>query len=487
MNDALGGDCAIVQLNSRTVAALAAVSMVAMLSALDQTVVSTALPHIMSSLEGTTLLGWVFTGYFVGATATVAFVGKLADVFGRRRVFLVSIGLFTAASLLCGLATSMPLLVLFRAFQGVGAGAIQTCSLIVMGDMFPPRQRGRWQVINSIGYASASAIGPSVGGFLSDNVSWRWIFLVNVPLCVATMAALVYGLRDRTSDRRPRIDWPGGAWSTLLVVGVLLVLTFGGRELAWTSPEIIGLSAVSAALLLLLVRAETSTPEPVIPMSLVRGNARALSLLGSFGNSLVWFCLILLVPLRMQLVLGASATEAGALLTPGIVLGPVCSFFAGQFMARTGRYRLPSVAAGVCQLAGAAILLGLPADAERSLVLAGYLIACAGTGFGGPTFMIVYQNAIPHKQLGAGIGLLSLFRQFGASVGTALAGSMAGADLAAGVERAFVLPLAGAAAVLLAGTFTANRPLRASNADAPEEGRVRVSDRSRPARTAARP
>ena len=160
-------------LSRKDIASLAAVSMVAMLSALDQTVVSTALPHILATLPGATLLGWVFTAYFVGATATVAVVGKLADLFGRRTVFLVSVGVFSIASLLCGVAASLTQLVAFRGLQGVGAGAIQTCSLIVMSDMFPPRERARWQVINSIGFATASAVGPSVGGFLADNFSWR--------------------------------------------------------------------------------------------------------------------------------------------------------------------------------------------------------------------------------------------------------------------------------------------------------------------------
>src|SRR4051812_34554480 len=220
-------------LTARVVASLAALSMVAMLSALDQTVVSTALPHILASLPGTALLGWVFTAYFVGATATVAVVGKLADLFGRRTVFLISVGLFCLSSLLCGVAQTLPQLVAFRGVQGVGAGAIQTCSLIVMGDMFPPRQRARWQVINSIGFATASAIGPTVGGFLADNFSWRWIFLLNVPLCIATVGALFYGLERKVrAARRPRIDWPGAILSTILVITVLLICTWGGREFA---------------------------------------------------------------------------------------------------------------------------------------------------------------------------------------------------------------------------------------------------------------
>ena len=485
-------------LSRKAIATLAAVSMVAMLSALDQTVVATALPHILSSLPGAALLGWVFTAYFVGATATVAVVGKLADLFGRRGVFLASVALFSAASLLCGLAVSLPMLVAFRGLQGVGAGAIQTSSLIVMGDMFPPRERARWQVINSIGFATASAVGPSVGGFLADNFSWRWIFLLNVPLCVATVAALVYGLSGAERARgQPRIDWAGAISSTVLVICVLLVCTWGGREFEWTSLPIVGLVIVALASGLVLIRAETAAPDPVIPGALLRGAARALSLVAAFGNSMVWFGLILLVPLRLQLVLEASATEAGALLTPGIVLGPISSVAAGQLMARTGRYTHTSIAAGVFQIVGAGMLLVLPPTVDRAWIIVAFLITSIGTGFGGPTFMISYQNDVGRKQLGAGIGLFSLCRQFGASVSTALTGAIVGtgvaatetgctaassangaglalgASVAAVLQQAFLLPALAAAAVLAAALLMPKRPLRGAQQE-PQEATAAV-------------
>jgi EmrB/QacA subfamily drug resistance transporter len=457
------------QLTPRAVATLAALSMVAMLSALDQTVVSTALPHILESLPGAALIGWVFTAYFVGATATVAVVGKLADVFGRRLVFLTAIGLFSVASLLCGIALSLPQLVAFRGLQGVGAGAIQTSSLIVMSDMFPPRDRARWQVINSIGFATASAIGPSVGGFLSDNFSWRWIFLLNVPLCIATVCALVYGLsKTARRETRPRIDWPGAILSTAIVVAVLLVCTWGGREFGWTSLQILGLIAAALLAGVMLVRAEMMAADPVIPAALMTGATRAWSLIASAANSMVWFGLILLVPLRLQLVLGTSATEAGALLTPGIVLGPLSSVVAGQIMARTGRFRFTSLAAGVLQVMGAVLLLALPPAGDRTWILIGYLLACAGTGFGGPTFMIAYQNALERRQLGAGTGLFSLCRQFGASISTALAGAIvgvgvseAGAGEAVGdvIQQAFWLPVIAAVWLLLAAIMLPKKTL----------------------------
>jgi EmrB/QacA subfamily drug resistance transporter len=470
------------QLTSKGIATLAAVSMVAMLSALDQTVVSTALPHILESLPGAALLGWVFTAYFVGATATVAVVGKLADLFGRRSIFLLSVGLFSAASLLCGLAISLPLLVGFRGLQGIGAGAIQTCSLIVMSDMFPPRERARWQVINSIGFATASAIGPTVGGFLADNYSWRWIFLLNVPLCVATVGALLYGLSGQSrATTRPRIDWLGTIWSTVMIVAVLLACTWGGREFAWTSPTILGLIGIALAALLLLVRAERVAPDPVIPGNLLRGATRIYSLIASFGNSMVWFGLILLVPLRLQLVLGASATEAGALLTPGIVLGPLSSVVAGQIMARTGRYGLTSLLAGGLQIVGAGVLLFLAPTADKGWVVGAYLLAAMGTGFGGPTFMIAYQNDLSRRQLGAGVGLFSLCRQFGSSVSTAVAGAIVGTgvseaglgeSVAGVIQQAFVLPTLAGAAVLVAAILIPKMPLRTKQREAGEESRV---------------
>jgi len=466
-------------LTRRMVASLAAVSMVAMLSALDQTVVSTALPHILASLSGAALLGWVFTAYFVGATATVAVVGKLADLYGRRLVFLLSVGLFSAASLLCGIATSLPELVAFRGLQGVGAGAIQTCSLIVMSDMFPPRQRARWQVINSIGYATASAIGPSVGGFLADNFSWRWIFLLNVPLCIATIGALIYGLsRHKDTETRPRIDWPGAIWSTTAIVAILLVCTWGGREFAWTSPEILALVVAIFVAAALLVRAERRAVDPMVPGELLIGRSRALSIAAAAANSMVWFGLILLVPLRLQLVLGASATVAGALLTPGIVLGPLSSVLAGQLMARTGAYRFTSYAAGALQFLGAALLLVLPASADRVWVIGAYLIAAAGTGFGGPTFMISYQNDLSRSQLGAGTGLFSLGRQLGASITTAVAGAIVGTGVseaglgeavAGAVQQAFVLPVIAGAIVLASAVLIPKRPLRSSHHEVTEE------------------
>jgi EmrB/QacA subfamily drug resistance transporter len=450
------------------VATLVAVALVAVLTALDQTVVATALPHMIADLQGASILGWVFTAYFVAATATVAVAGKLADLFGRRTVFVSSVAIFLIGSLLCGAANSMLLLVIFRAVQGIGAGCINTLSFIVMADLFSARERGKWQVVNNIGFASASAIGPSVGGILSDNASWRWIFLINVPICVITLAVIWYGLQRSAAKReRVAIDWAGASWSISSIVAILLVLTFGGRDFAWISAQIIALVLVALLSGLLLWRTERRALDPLIPAGVLKGPVVPFACAALFSTFFVWFTMILLAPLRLQLVLGTSATEAGALLTPGIVVSPICAVLTGQILSRTGRYRLTARGGSAALLIGLAMLLYVPSSAPQAWILASFAVVGVGTGFTAPSLMIGYQNAVPHRQLGAAIGMLSLFRQLGASVGTALVGAIVGssvaesatASMAGAINTAVLVQLAMGVCVALSVWFIADLPL----------------------------
>ena len=475
--------------DARFWAILSAVALVSVLTALDQTVVATALPHVISDLQGASILGWIFTAYFLSATATVTVAGKLADLFGRRGVFMISIGIFLAGSLLCGLATSMPMLVLFRAMQGIGAGSINTMSFIVMGDLFSARERGKWQAVNNIGFATASAIGPSVGGVLSDAVSWRWIFLVNVPLCLATLAVVHYGLRQRVNAGqapKPIIDWAGALWCIVCVVAVLLALTWGGREFAWSSPQIVALFALTVVAGVLLWRTERRAADPLIPSGMLGGNVAPFACVGFFALFFVWFTMILLAPLRLQLVHGSTATAAGALLTPGIVLSPICAFFSGQLLSRFGRCRPLARVGSVWQLVGLAMLLYVPANLAQVWVLLSFAVVGMGTGITAPAMMIAFQNAIPHGRLGAGMGLVSLFRQFGSSVGTAVVGAIVGASAAVGVtsgiegsiQQAVLVQLVAGLVVLGAAWLMADLPLATSRATM-TEGETSVSGKQR--------
>jgi EmrB/QacA subfamily drug resistance transporter len=455
------------------VATLIAVALVAVLTALDQTVVSTALPHMIAELQGASILGWVFTAYFVAATATVAVAGKLADLFGRRTIFISSVAIFLVGSLLCGVANSMLLLVLFRALQGMGAGCINTLSFIVMADLFSARERGKWQAVNNIGFATASAIGPSVGGILSDNLSWRWIFLINVPLCVVTLAVVWYGLQPAARKReRVSIDWAGASWSIIGIVAILLVLTWGGRDFGWISPQILTLVMAAIVSAALLWWTERRVADPLVPSGVLRGPVVPFACVAFFATFFVWFTMILLAPLRLQLVLGTSATEAGALLTPGIVLSPICALLTGQLLSRLGRCRLTARVGSILQLTGLSMLLFVPASAPQLWILMSFAIVGMGTGFTAPSLMIGYQNAIPHGQLGAAIGMLSLFRQLGASVGTAVIGAIVGSSVAesataataGAINSAVLVQLAAGVGVVLSVWFMADLPLGTTRA-----------------------
>jgi EmrB/QacA subfamily drug resistance transporter len=455
------------------VATLVSIALVAVMAALDQTVVATALPHMIADLQGATLLGWIFTAYFLAATATVTVAGKLADLFGRRSVFLISIGIFMVGSLLCGLATNMGTLVLFRAIQGIGAGSINTMSFIVMGDLFSARERGKWQAVNNIGFATASAIGPSVGGVLSDNASWRWIFLINVPLCLATMAIVHYGLQQHLlAKTRPSIDWAGALWSIVGVVAILLALTWGGRDYAWSSPQVLALLSATVLAGVLLWFAEKRAADPIISAGILRGNVAPFVCVGFFATFFVWFTMILLAPLRLQLVLGATATEAGALLTPGIVVSPICAFVAGQLLSRIGRCRPICRTGSVIQVLGLAMLLYVPPGIAQLWVLLSFAVVGMGTGFTAPSLMIAFQNSIPHARLGAGMGLVSLFRQFGSSVGTTVVGAIVGAsaaaaavsEMASAIQQAVIVQLVAGLVVVAMAWLMADLPLGTSRA-----------------------
>jgi len=450
------------------VATLIAVALVSVLTALDQTVVSTALPHMIADLQGAAILGWVFTAYLVAATATVALAGKLADLFGRRALFLGAVMVFLVGSLLCGLANSMLPLVLSRAVQGIGAGAINALSLIVMADLFSARERGKWQAINNVGFATASAVGPSVGGVLSDTISWRWIFLINIPVCAVILGVVWYGLEHTPMHvRRPAIDWRGATWSMVGIVCVLLALTWGGNEFAWISPQIGGLLVITALAAVLLRRAEQRADDPLVPAGIVCGPVVPYACVAIFGQFFVWFTMILIAPLRLQLVLGESATHAGALLTPGIVIAPVSAFIAGQLVSRRGKSRLTARIGGLCLVIGPAMLLYVPARAADLWVLLSFAVAGLGTGFCGPSLMTAFQNVIARHQIGAGLGLFSLFRQLGSSVGTAAIGAIVGSSVAlvapkqieGAIGQAVIVQLAAGLAVLVAVWRMADIPL----------------------------
>jgi len=404
------------------------------LAALDQTIVATALPRIVGDLGGITQYSWVFTAYMLTSTVTVPLYGKLGDVYGRKRLFLFSIVVFLIGSALCGAAQSMTQLVVFRAIQGIGAGGLFPLSLAVIGNIVPPRDRGRWQGLIGAVFAAASIIGPAVGGFIVDNTTWRWVFFVNLPVGGLALVVISLTMPSRTAARTEHaIDWLGAGILAAGVGSLLLGLVWGGRQYAWGSGHVV-LALVAAALLLVLFAfVERRAQEPILPFDVLRnpivaGSVACMALVG-----MAMFGTISYVPLFVQGVIGTSATSSGVVLTP-MILGAVCtSILTGQLVSRTGRYRWNAVL-GPVVLTGAMLLLWrmnvstTNGEAARNMVIAGI-----GIGSMMQVFVLSVQNAVPRSRIGSATALAQFGRQMGATLGVTIMGVLVNHGLPRGV------------------------------------------------------
>jgi EmrB/QacA subfamily drug resistance transporter len=413
------------QLTHREILIVFAALMTGMfLAALDQTIVSTALPTIVGELGGLEHLSWVITAYLLTSTTSVPLYGKLSDLYGRKRLFQVTIVIFLAGSLLSGMSQSMLQLIVFRGVQGLGAGGIMTLSQTIIGDIVSPRDRGRYVGYMMGLFGVTSVIGPLLGGLFVDQLSWRWVFYVNLPLGLAALAVTASVLRLRAVRLPHRVDYPG---SVLLIAGVsclLLATTWGGTEYAWGSTTIVGLLIAAAALLGLFVVQETRASEPVLPLRLFRlqvfsvaAGLSALSGLGMFGA-------IAFLPLYLQVVQGVSPTDSGLLMLP-LVLGLLGSaVVSGRLISRTGRYRSYPIVGAAITVAGFFLLSRL--GVETSLVQTGMsmLVVGAGMGLMMQVPVLAVQNAVPAGDMGTATAGVNFFRSMGGALGVAVFGSI---------------------------------------------------------------
>jgi len=438
------------------------------LSAMDQTIVGTALPKIVSQLRGYDIYAWVFASYYLGATATATVVGRLSDLFGRKRIIVLSVGVFTVGSLLCGAAQTMPAMVAFRGLQGVGAGGVATTNLAIIGDLFSPRERGKWQAVNSLAFATASAIGPVVGGIISDTISWRWIFFSNLPLAAAAMVAMIYALPKLPTHGRPMVDWLGAALTIVGVLSLMLALTWGGRQYPWVSVPILSLVLVAVLSGVGFTWVERRVKQPILPPGLLRGPVVPFCCIGMFTMGLVWFGIILLGPLFLENVLRLSATRAGGDLTPAVVLSGMSSMTAGWFVSRTGRCKPMAVLGSITTVAGVIWLLPIGPDSSELPVLGALILVGLGVGWVIPPFIIALQNAVRGDQQGVTMGVMSLFRQMGATLGATVLGVFVSGSvtelsplaLSEGIHAGTLTLLAGGLLMLAMAVVTRDVPLR---------------------------
>jgi EmrB/QacA subfamily drug resistance transporter len=405
------------------------------LAALDQTIVGTALPVIVTDLNGNDVYIWAFTAYLVTATISGPIYGKLSDLFGRRPLFIIGVLIFLLGSILSGLSQEMWQLIAFRGLQGLGAGALFPIALAIIGDIFAPSERGKYQGFFGAVFGLSSLLGPALGGLITDNFGWQWIFYVNVPLGAIVLVIIWRTLptvRDPNAERN--IDYLGAALFIAALVPFLIGLTnkqFG----EWTDPEVGGLIALGFLLGAAFVWAESRAKEPIIPLGLFRIRAFTASVLAIFLAAMGFFAVVVFLPRWYQVVGGTSATESGYQILPllgGLIVSAVAS---GQIVARTGRYKTLILVSLVVFTLGLLMLINLRADTPDALLW----LWMAVTGLGvGPTFAVftlVVQNSVPVRQLGAATSNVTLFQQLGGTVGLAITGTIFGSVMLEEVPR----------------------------------------------------
>lgn len=395
-----------------------------LLSSLDQTIVATAMPDIVGDLNGLSHLSWVFTAYMLATTVTVPVYGKLSDIFGRRNLYLVGIAIFLLGSVLCGMSQSMLQLILFRGLQGVGGGAMMVNSFAIIGDIFPPAERGKWQGVIGAVFGLSSIAGPLLGGILTDALSWRWVFYVNLPLGILAMIVLATALPKIKRDKDRKIDYQGAFLLSLSLMPLLLALVWGGGTYAWGSWQVISLLCLFAVATLLFIRREQRATEPILDLKLFRNRTFIVSILGLFLVAMAMYGAILYIPIFSQSIIGVSATRAGFILTPMMLSMVVASTLSGQVISRTGRYKFLMI--GGVAMATVALVLFSKVGLHTSTTSLTLRMLLLGLGLGCtlPIFTIAVQNAFPNERLGEVTAGTQLFRSIGGSVGTAVLGGL---------------------------------------------------------------
>jgi EmrB/QacA subfamily drug resistance transporter len=394
-------------------------------AAMDQTIVGTALPRVVADLHGLQHIAWVFTAFMVTSTATVAVVGRLTDLFGRKPFFLIGITILVLGSALAGTSQSMTYLIIFRGIQGFGAGMIMATAWAIIGDVFPPADRARWTGVMTGVFAAASVIGPLLGGWITDHLGWRWVFYVNLPLGALTFlvfALVMPSVRPQSVHRS--LDRLGIVVLVMAVVPLVLAFSWGGSQYDWLSPEIIGLLVVAFVGTVAFVRVERYALEPIIPLSLFQSSIFAVIIVVTFLTAMGMFGSVSYIPLFVQSVIGTSATNSGLVTMPMMLAMSITSTVVGQALARTGRYRIMLAVGLTVTVAGMYMLARMSVDSTQAEATRDMVVLGIGLGFAMPILMLVALNTTSHQLLGVTTSTIQFMRSVGATLGVALMGSL---------------------------------------------------------------
>jgi EmrB/QacA subfamily drug resistance transporter len=396
-----------------------------LLAALEATVVGTAMPTIVAALGGLAHYSWVFSAYLLTSTVTVPVWGKLSDLFGRRRLFQIGVLVFLVGSAACGLAQSMTQLIVARAVQGLGAGALVPLAMTIIGDIFTLQERAKMQGLFSGVWGVSSIFGPLVGGFITDQLSWRWVFLINLPVGIAAAAIIGIALREPPRHDAPSIDYLG---ATVLTAGVtILLLVLGATNIA--TPRNMVLIALVVGAFFWFLRIERRARDPVVPLALFRNRVVAVAVGVGFLAGIAMFAAITFVPLLAQGVLGATATEAGSFLTPLMLSWVLVSIIGGRLLIRFGARVLVMIGL-LSMLAGFIALATFTRTTPRGLMMAELILIGAGLGLTMLTLLIASQHSVPREQLGITTSLNQFSRSIGGALGVAILGALLSAGLA---------------------------------------------------------
>src|SRR3990172_4720239 len=411
----------IAELGTRTKVLVMAGTLLGLFTAaMDQTVVGTSMPRIIADLGGFGLFSWVGTGFMLASTATVPIVGKLTDIYGRKPFYMAGIFILLLGSALAGSSQNIEQLIAFRVIQGLGAGMIMGIAFAIVGDVFTPAERGRWAGLMSGTFASASVLGPLIGGALTDHAGSRWVFYVNIPLGAVALVVLFLGMPHIRPAVKPRLDYRGAFLLVATVVPMLHAFSWAGSRYDWVSFPIIASFSWAAAGLAMFTYAELRTEEPLLPISLFRNPVFAVSALVTLITGLAMMGGLFYIPLFVQGVIGSSATNSGLVTMPLMIAMAVASAITGQVMSRLGRVRYLGVLGILVMVAGMALLSTLDVNSTKADVTRGMVVFGVGLGTSMPLFMFSVQNAVPYRFMGISTSTMQFLRSVGGTMGVAV-------------------------------------------------------------------